>query len=117
VLADAPKNTPAYRDEIFGPVATILTAKDAEHAIAIANDIEFGLGASAWTRDAEEAERFARGLAAGNVFVNAMVVSDPRFPFGGVKKSGYGRELGGAIGMREFMNMKTVRIRDLPAAP
>jgi succinate-semialdehyde dehydrogenase/glutarate-semialdehyde dehydrogenase len=113
VLADPPRHSPAYRDEIFGPVATILTARNVDAAIAIANDVEFGLGASAWTRDPDEAERFARGLAAGNVFINSMVVSDPRFPFGGVKKSGYGRELGGALGMREFMNIKTVRIRGL----
>ena len=111
VLADAPPGTPAYGDEIFGPVATILTASDVDEAIRIANDVDFGLGASAWTRDEAEADCLARGLAAGNVFINAMVVSDPRFPFGGIKKSGYGRELGGAIGMREFMNMKTVRMK------
>ena len=110
LLADAPSDTPAYRDELFGPVATLLVARDTDDAIRIANDTRFGLGASVWTRDLALAEQVARQIDAGNLFVNQIVASDPRFPFGGVKSSGYGRELG-ALGMREFMNIKTVRIR------
>jgi succinate-semialdehyde dehydrogenase/glutarate-semialdehyde dehydrogenase len=109
VLADVPPEAPAYRDELFGPVATVLRARDADHAVALANDSGFGLGASVWTADRAEGERLAGALAAGSVFVNAMVASDPRFPFGGIKRSGYGRELG-LYGLREFVNAKTVRL-------
>jgi succinate-semialdehyde dehydrogenase / glutarate-semialdehyde dehydrogenase len=107
VLADIPKGSPAYSEELFGPVASIFRVKSIDEAIALANDVRFGLGASAWTNDAAETERFVNDLQAGMVFVNKMVASDPRLPFGGVKYSGHGRELAD-IGIREFMNIKTV---------
>ena len=110
VLTDIPPESPAYRDELFGPVGCVFVARDLDDALRLANDTRFGLGASAWTNDAAEQERFVRGLEAGSVFVNDMVVSDPRFPFGGVKASGYGRELSD-VGLREFVNVKTVRVR------
>jgi succinate-semialdehyde dehydrogenase/glutarate-semialdehyde dehydrogenase len=116
VLADIPREAPAYRDELFGPVGCVFMAQDVDDAIRIANDTRFGLGASAWTTDPAEQERFARELDAGTVFVNDMVVSDPRFPFGGVKASGYGRELSD-LGMRAFTNIKTVRVRTRAGAP
>jgi succinate-semialdehyde dehydrogenase / glutarate-semialdehyde dehydrogenase len=109
VLTDIPFGSPAHSDELFGPVASIFRARDADDAIRIANDSRFGLGASAWTRDPSEIERFVRGIDAGVVVINGMVASDPRFPFGGVKTSGYGRELS-AFGIREFVNIKTIRL-------
>jgi succinate-semialdehyde dehydrogenase/glutarate-semialdehyde dehydrogenase len=109
VISDVPIGSPSYQAEVFGPVAALIRADDIEQAIGIANDSRFGLGASAWTSEGHETRRFAAELEAGSVFINGMVASDPRFPFGGVKKSGYGRELS-VYGLREFVNIKTVRI-------
>jgi succinate-semialdehyde dehydrogenase/glutarate-semialdehyde dehydrogenase len=110
VLTDIPKESPAYKEEFFGPVASVFRVKDIDEAIVIANDSRFGLGASAWTNDPEETERFINDLDAGMVFLNKMVASDPRLPFGGVKYSGHGRELA-VQGIREFVNIKTVWIQ------
>jgi succinate-semialdehyde dehydrogenase/glutarate-semialdehyde dehydrogenase len=110
VLTDIPKDSPAYKEEFFGPVASIFRVKDIDQAIALANDSRFGLGASAWTKDPAETERFINELEAGMVFLNKMVASDPRVPFGGVKYSGHGRELA-REGIREFVNIKTVWIQ------
>ncbi len=107
VVADPPPGSPLRVEESFGPAAAILRFDSDEEAVALANETEFGLGASVWSRDLERAGRFVSGLATGSVFVNAMVASDPRLPFGGVKNSGYGRELSG-YGLREFLNIKTV---------
>jgi len=107
VLSDIPESAPAYREELFGPVALMFRANDLDAAIALANDSEFGLGTSVWTHEAAEQRRFIDELEAGQTFVNAMVASDPRVPFGGIKKSGYGRELS-THGIRAFVNTKTV---------
>jgi len=109
VLVDVPRSSAVYREEIFGPVAMLFKAASLAEAIEIANDTPFGLGASGWSRDVDEQKQMIAELVCGQVFVNAMVASDPRLPFGGVKRSGYGRELSGA-GMREFLNAKTVVI-------
>jgi succinate-semialdehyde dehydrogenase/glutarate-semialdehyde dehydrogenase len=109
VLVDVPRTAAIYREEIFGPVAMLFPARDLDEAIEIANDTPFGLAASAWTRDPAEQQRLVAQIQAGAVFLNKIVASDPRLPFGGIKKSGYGRELS-AAGMREFMNAKTVVI-------
>jgi succinate-semialdehyde dehydrogenase/glutarate-semialdehyde dehydrogenase len=109
VLTDISTSAPAYGDETFGPMASLFRARDIDDAIRLANGTRFGLGASAWTNEGAEARKFAADLEAGSVFINGMVASDPRFPFGGVKASGYGRELS-AYGLREFVNIKTVRM-------
>ena len=110
VLASIPPGTPADREEFFGPVALVFRVADIEAAIALANSTAFGLGASAWTTDPNEQQRLINGLEAGAVFVNGLVKSDPRLPFGGVKQSGYGRELG-REGLLEFVNAKTVWVK------
>ncbi|MBA3343088.1 MAG: NAD-dependent succinate-semialdehyde dehydrogenase [Gemmatimonadaceae bacterium] len=109
VLVDIPESSPADDEELFGPVASVWRAGDIDDAIRIANGTRFGLGASAWTNDKAEQERFISDLEAGLVFINGMVASEPALPFGGIKRSGYGRELG-EFGIREFVNIKTVRI-------
>jgi succinate-semialdehyde dehydrogenase/glutarate-semialdehyde dehydrogenase len=112
VLTDAKPGMPAWSEELFGPVATLIAARDEAEAVSIANATEFGLGASVWTRDLARGEKIAAELIeAGNCFVNGMVKSDPRLPFGGIKNSGYGRELG-EFGIHEFVNIKTVVVQD-----
>ncbi len=108
VLTDIPSGSPAARDELFGPVASVFKAKDVTDAIRIANGTTFGLGASAWTRDQRERDQLIAEIESGLLFINGMVVSDARLPFGGVKHSGFGRELG-EFGIREFVNIKSVR--------
>jgi succinate-semialdehyde dehydrogenase/glutarate-semialdehyde dehydrogenase len=107
VLVNVPRTSSVYKEELFGPVAMLFKVGSLDEAIEIANDTPFGLAASIWTRDPAEQQRLVAELECGAVFVNAMVASDPRLPFGGIKHSGYGRELS-AAGMREFLNAKTV---------
>ncbi len=116
VMVGVPRSCSVYREELFGPVAMLFRVNDLSHAIQIANDTPFGLAASAWTRDPSEQQRLVTELQCGQVFLNAMVASDPRLPFGGIKRSGYGRELS-AAGMREFLNAKTVVIASPADAP
>jgi succinate-semialdehyde dehydrogenase/glutarate-semialdehyde dehydrogenase len=110
ILTDFPRGTPADEEEFFGPVALLFRVPDIDAAIKLANSTPFGLGASAWTRDEEQAHRLVDELEAGAVFINGLVKSDPRLPFGGIKRSGYGRELG-IQGIQEFVNIKTVWIK------
>jgi succinate-semialdehyde dehydrogenase/glutarate-semialdehyde dehydrogenase len=107
VVTDVPRDTPCYGEEIFGPVALVFEADGLDQAIEVANDSPYGLGSAIWTRDPREMERAVAGIDAGSTFVNSLVKSDPRLPFGGVKQSGYGRELA-RDGILEFVNTKAV---------
>ncbi len=109
LLAEVTEEMPVLRDETFGPVAALLRVRDADEAVRVANRSPYGLGATLWTRDPAAARAIARRIESGSVFVNGMVASDPRLPFGGVKKSGFGRELG-SFGIREFVNIQTIWI-------
>lgn len=110
VITEVTPGMPAYNEELFGPVASVIRVPNEEEAIRVANDTVFGLGASIWTKDNERAKKIAPRIRAGAIFVNGMVKSDPRLPFGGTGVSGYGRELS-AYGLKEFVNVKTVWVR------
>jgi succinate-semialdehyde dehydrogenase/glutarate-semialdehyde dehydrogenase len=118
VLVDVDDTMAVFREETFGPVAAIVRARDADHAIELANDSTFGLGGALWTGDVARGKALARRIESGAVFINGMTASDPRLPFGGIKHSGYGRELS-YLGIREFMNVQTVWVGPAvtPAAP
>jgi succinate-semialdehyde dehydrogenase/glutarate-semialdehyde dehydrogenase len=103
------EDMPVLSEETFGPVAALMNVRDADEAVRIANSSPYGLGAALWTRDEPAARALARRIESGSVFINGMVASDPRLPFGGVKKSGYGRELS-SFGIREFVNIQTIWI-------
>jgi succinate-semialdehyde dehydrogenase/glutarate-semialdehyde dehydrogenase len=107
VLADVTPDMPVFQQETFGPVAAVLRVRDADEAVRLANESPYGLGASLWTRDTARGETLARRIESGSVFINGLVASDPRLPFGGIKRSGYGRELG-EFGIREFTNIQTI---------
>jgi acyl-CoA reductase-like NAD-dependent aldehyde dehydrogenase len=107
ILTGVRRDMLAFREETFGPLAAVVRVKDADEAIAVANDSPYGLGGNLWTRDVERGKRLARRIETGGVFINGMTASDPRLPFGGVKRSGYGRELS-AYGIREFVNIQTI---------
>jgi succinate-semialdehyde dehydrogenase/glutarate-semialdehyde dehydrogenase/succinyl-CoA reductase len=109
VLTNVTTEMPIMKEEVFGPAAPVYVARDAEEAVRVANSSEFGLGASIWTQNLKDAERICREIQSGVVTVNSIVASDPRVPFGGVKKSGIGRELG-RYGLLEFANVKTIRV-------
>ena len=116
LLADVTEDMPVLKDETFGPVAALLAVRDAEDAVRVANSSPYGLGAALWTRDEATAKALARRIESGSVFINGMVASDPRLPFGGVKKSGYGRELS-SFGIREFVNIQTIWMGPALPAP
>ena len=116
VLDGVTEEMPAFREETFGPVAAVIRARDPEDAVRLANDTEYGLGAALWTRDVDRATQLARNIEAGSVFINGMVASDPRIPFGGIKRSGYGRELG-VYGIKEFVNIQTIVVGQHAAPP
>jgi succinate-semialdehyde dehydrogenase / glutarate-semialdehyde dehydrogenase len=111
ILADIPKNAPAFKEELFGPVASVFRAMDEEEAIELANSSIYGLGGSVWTRDLDKGQALARQIDSGAVYVNKMMASDPAVPFGGIKMSGYGRELSD-LGMHEFLNQKTIWVQE-----
>jgi succinate-semialdehyde dehydrogenase/glutarate-semialdehyde dehydrogenase len=116
VLVDAPPDSPARQQELFGPVATLIRVDGIDEALRIANETSFGLGSSLWTTDSSERDLFIDRVEAGVAFVNGMVASDPALPFGGIKQSGYGRELS-SQGIREFVNIKTVAIQETDPRP
>ncbi|MBA2283966.1 MAG: NAD-dependent succinate-semialdehyde dehydrogenase [Ktedonobacteraceae bacterium] len=116
VVTGVTPEMPLFREETFGPVAAVIRARDTDHAIELANDSQFGLGGNLWTRDIERARKLARRLESGGVFINGMTASDPRLPFGGIKRSGYGRELS-TFGIHEFVNIQTIWIGPAASAP